>query len=54
MSEDQDKVNIQKEAFKQAFKELMAEVGVWTIKGLGTAIAGALLYFILTTAGWHK
>ena len=52
--ERKEQIEIQREAYKQAFKELMAEVGIWTVKGFFTALAAILLYMTLIVGGWHK
>lgn len=45
---------LQKQAFKEAFHDLMAEVGIWSIKGIGVMFASVLIYLFMTSQGWHK
>lgn len=44
----QDQKEIIKEAFKEWLDEKAAEFGKWTLKFIGSAIFGALLYFLVT------
>lgn len=47
-----------KEALKEALKEWLdtkfALFGKWSMASIGAAALAALIYFILTTNGWHK
>jgi hypothetical protein len=55
-------INTSDEAVKSAIKEAIREwldaqfatFGKWTLMGLASAGMAALLYFTLTSAGWHK
>ena len=47
-------VIIQKQAYKEALKEILAEVGLWTIKGIFFTLAGWALYIFLQAKGFPK
>lgn len=54
--------NERKEIFKEALREVINEwldrelkvVGRWTLRGIGTALFAACVYFILTHTGWTR
>lgn len=50
--------DIQKEALKEALQDWLdkqfAAFGKWTLSGLASAGLVAIVYFILTSQGWHK
>jgi hypothetical protein len=47
-----------KAAMKQALREWLddqfAMLGRWTAKGIAAAALAAVVYFILTSQGWHR
>jgi hypothetical protein len=43
-----------KEALKEWLDAKFAEVGVWTFRAFAAALLGAIVFFMLTMAGWHK
>jgi len=53
-----DKEEILKQALKEALKEWLdgqfAQFGKWSFAAFASAGLAALIYFILTTNGWHK
>lgn len=54
--------NLKKDEIKQALKEGLKEwmnekyavFGLYSIRAVGVAALGALIYFILWANGWHK
>jgi hypothetical protein len=51
--EKEEQKAVVKEAFKEWLDEKAAEFGKWTLKFLGTALFGAILFY-LVTHGWIK
>ena len=47
-------IKIQKEAYKQALKDILAEVGLWSIKGIFYALAGWAVYIVMQAKGFPK
>lgn len=49
-----DQKEIVKEALKEWLDEKWATFGKWTAKGLATMAFSALVYWWLSTHGWHR
>ena len=41
-----------KSALREWLREQLAEVGKWTLKGMGSLALAALVYFLLMKSGW--
>jgi hypothetical protein len=51
---DEEGKRIVKEAINEWLEKKFADIGKWTLGGLGAAALAAVTYFILTSQGWHK
>lgn len=55
-SDDEDKKRLMKEAWKEAFKEVMldeyAALGRWTVRMFVMGVIGLVAYLILWRMGW--